>query len=666
MFLKIILLPLIGSLIVGFKGNTLGRNLSCIITTGCIMVSCIFSIKAFIEVGLNNNPNYIEIATWIESGSLYIPWGFMFDSLTVTMLVVVTLVSSLVHIYSIEYMKYDPHLPRFMSYISAFTFFMLVLITGDNFLQLFLGWEGVGLCSYLLINFWHTRAEANKAAIKAMLVNKVGDVGLLIGIAAIFYSTKSLDYSTVFASIHLLAEKKILFLNFEYDLLTIICFFLFVGCIGKSAQIGLHTWLPDAMEGPTPVSALIHAATMVTAGVFMLIRCSPLFEYSPHVLSIITVVGATTSFFAGTIALVQNDLKKVIAYSTCSQLGYMVFICGLSNYHVSIFHLANHAFFKALLFLGAGSIIHALNDEQDMRKMGGLNKLLPFTYVIMLIGSLALMGFPFLTGFYSKDVIIEVAYAKYTTTGHYAYWLGCLSAFLTSFYSMRLIYLTFFTKVNSNFTTIKNVHDAPILMAIPLIILGLASIFIGYLGKDMFIGLGTDFWNNAIYIKPENNIIIDSEFLPTFIKLIPLNCTIGASVLAIVLYKYYKKELINFSQKNITLYNFLSKKYHFDTIYNKLIVFKLLDIGYNITYKMIDKGLIEIYGPYGLSSFVNRFSKNIIRLQTGFVYSASFIMLIGLIVLLVLMPMNNIISFTISIFNIIIIIISILAYLFYI
>jgi len=401
------------------------------------------------------------------------------------MLIVVTFVSSLVHLYSIPYMSEDPHSPRFMCYLSIFTFFMLMLVTGDNFLQLFLGWEGVGLASYLLINFWFTRLQANKAAIKAMLVNRAGDFALALGIIGSFTLFQTVDFSTTFVCASVFSEPNhyFLFCNTGFHAITVICILLFIGAIGKSAQIGLHTWLPDAMEGPTPVSALIHAATMVTAGVFMIARCSPLFEYSPNALIVITFVGAMTSFFAATNGILQNDLKRVIAYSTCSQLGYMIFACGISNYSVSVFHLMNHAFFKALLFLSAGSVIHAMSDEQDMRKMGGLVSLLPFTYAMMLIGSLSLIGFPFLTGFHSKDVILELAYAKYTISGNFAFWLGSVSVFFTSYYSFRLLFLTFLTPINSFKRDILRCHDAPISMAIPLIPLALGSIFVGYLAK---------------------------------------------------------------------------------------------------------------------------------------------------------------------------------------
>jgi NADH-ubiquinone oxidoreductase chain 5 len=426
MYLLIVLLPLLGSIAAGFFGRFLGFRGAAIITISCVLASSFLSCIAFYEVALSGSPCYLKLAPWFFSEMFDASWGFYFDSLTVVMLIVVTFVSTLVHIYSISYMSGDPHIPRFMCYLSIFTFFMLMLVTADNFIQMFFGWEGVGLASYLLISFWFTRLQASKSSIKAMLINRVGDFGLALGIMALFSVFKTVDFSSVFACAPQFAGTSFIFCNFKVDTLNTICILLFIGAVGKSAQLGLHTWLPDAMEGPTPVSALIHAATMVTAGVFMIARCSPLFEYAPTALTVVTIVGAMTCFFAATTGIVQNDLKRVIAYSTCSQLGYMVFACGISNYSVGVFHLMNHAFFKALLFLSAGSVIHALSDEQDMRKMGGVVQLLPFTYAMMLIGSFSLAGFPFLTGFYSKDVILELAYANYTISGNFAYWLGSI------------------------------------------------------------------------------------------------------------------------------------------------------------------------------------------------------------------------------------------------
>jgi len=421
---------------------------------------------------------------------------------------------------------------------------MLILVTADNFIQLFVGWEGVGLCSYLLINFWFTRIQANKAAIKAMVVNRIGDFGLALGIFVIYINFNSVEYSTVFALIPLYEFDFVYFFGFNVHLLTLIAILLFVGAVGKSAQLGLHTWLPDAMEGPTPVSALIHAATMVTAGVFLLARCSPIFEYAPNALFIVTFVGATTAFFAASTGLLQNDLKKVIAYSTCSQLGYMIFACGLSNYSVGVFHLSNHAFFKALLFLGAGSVIHAVADEQDMRRMGGLKRLVPFTFAVMSIGSFALMGFPFLTGFYSKDVILEVAFAKYTNVGHFAYSLGTLAAFLTAFYSIRLSFLTFLSEPNGFKPVLLGAHDSPFRMAFPLFVLVFPSIFIGYFSRDLLIGLGTSFWNSAIFIFPSNLNIIDAEFAPQFFKLLPVLFSITGAFFAFFFILFHLKNCI--------------------------------------------------------------------------------------------------------------------------
>ena len=620
MYLSIILLPLLSAIIAGFFGRFLGKKGSQLITTASITLTAIFSLIAFYEVALNNTPVYITLFTWFDSELLQANWGFIFDSLTVVMLIVVTIVSALVHLYSSEYMSEDPHIPRFMSYLSLFTFFMLILVTGDNLIQLFVGWEGVGLSSYLLINFWFTRIQANKAAMKALIVNRIGDFGLSLAMFAMFLVFKTVDFSTIFLTAPYFANSKFIFLNMEFDKLTIICILLFIGAVGKSAQIGLHTWLPDAMEGPTPVSALIHAATMVTAGVFLIIRCSPLFEYAPNSLMIITFIGSITALFAATTGLVQNDLKRVIAYSTCSQLGYMIFACGISNYSVSIFHLMNHAFFKALLFLSAGSVIHAMNDEQDMRKMGGLISLLPFTYSMMFIGSLSLMGFPFLTGFYSKDVILELAFAKYTVSGSFAHWLGTISAFFTAFYSFRLLYLTFLNISNSYKSFISSVHEAPILMSIPLIILAFGSIFVGYITRDMFIGLGTSFWGNALFILPSNITMLDSEFIPFYIKLIPVIFSLFGASLAFFFYHTNSNFIFNLKTYFKGIYGFLTKKWYFDKIYNEYIVQKSLDFGYNISFKILDKGYIDMAGPSGLSiSFLKGYTYFRTLIQSGFI-----------------------------------------------
>jgi len=636
MYLNLIFLPLIGSFIAGLFGKKLGPNGAALLTVACLLLSFFISTFAFYEVALAGSSVYIKLIPWIDSELLNVDWGFLFDTLTVVMCCVVTFISSLVHIYSTEYMSHDPHLPRFMSYLSLFTFFMLILVTADNFVQMFVGWEGVGLCSYLLINFWFTRIQANKAAIKAMIVNRIGDFGLSLGILAIFIKYKAVDYATVFSLTPLYANENFNFLNFECNLLTVIGILLFIGAVGKSAQLGLHTWLPDAMEGPTPVSALIHAATMVTAGVFLIARSSVIFEYSPFALKIVTVIGACTAFFAATIGLLQNDLKRVIAYSTCSQLGYMVFACGLSNYSVGIFHLTNHAFFKALLFLAAGSVIHSVSDEQDMRKMGGLKKLLPYTYSIMLIGSLALMGFPFLTGFYSKDVILEVAYGKYSIIGHFSYILGSCGAFLTAFYSTRLIYLTFLTKPNSYKSVIFSATESSYQISTVLAILAIPSIFAGFYLKDMFIGLGTDFWGNSLYILPKNMNQIDSEFINQSMKLLPVIVSCIGSLLSFLLYTFSDKLLFQLKVSFLgrKLYNFLNKKWFFDKVYNEYLTQVLLKFGYRVSYKIIDRGIIEILGPLGLSNVISAKSSFLYKLQSGFIYHYTLLMLIGSTLLL--------------------------------
>lgn len=652
MYLLLVLLPLIGSIIGGFGGRWIGRSGSSLITTTLVGFTALFSWIAFYEVGVLSSPVYIKLFPWIDVGLLTAYWGFLFDSLTVTMLIVITTVSFLVHVYSTSYMSEDPHLPRFMSYLSLFTFFMLMLVTGDNFVQMFLGWEGVGLCSYLLINFWFTRTQANKAAIKAMIMNRIGDFGLSLGMMAIFFIFKTIDFPSLFAVAPLMQNQEFIFCNMSVDALTTICILLFVGSVGKSAQLGLHTWLPDAMEGPTPVSALIHAATMVTAGVFLVVRCSPIFEYAPDALIVVTLVGAMTAFFAATTGMVQNDLKRVIAYSTCSQLGYMVFAAGLSSYSVSMFHLMNHAFFKALLFLSAGSIIHALSDEQDMRRMGGLVKILPFTYSMMVIGSLSLMGFPFLTGFYSKDVILEVSYARFTLDGTFAHWLGTLSAFFTSFYSFRLLYLTFFTKSNSYESSLNHAHDAPFVMAFPLIILAFGSIFVGYIFKDMIIGLGTSFWGNSIFTLPQNLSMIESEFIPYPIKLLPVIVSFIGASLAWALNSTYGMILYEIKTSTIgrDLYTFLNKRWYFDKVYNDFVGTPLLNFGYNVTYKTLDKGIIEIVGPYGIINTVRRLSQLFSSLQTGYIHHYAFFMIVGVILIISLISLIDYISLDIRLY----------------
>lgn len=636
MYLILIFLPLLSSLTSGMFGRYIGPKGASIITVSCLFTSFFISLFVFYEVGLVGCCTYINLFKWIDSDLFNVDWGFLFDSLTAIMCCVVTFVSSLVHLYSTEYMSHDPHLPRFMSYLSLFTFFMLILVTADNFVQMFVGWEGVGLCSFLLINFWFTRIQANKAAIKAMIVNRIGDFGLALGIFTIFIKFKALDYATVFSMVPFFCNDLVIFLNFKVNVISLIGILLVIGAMGKSAQLGLHTWLPDAMEGPTPVSALIHAATMVTAGVFLLARCSAIYEYTPFVLNLITILGASTAFFAATVGLVQNDLKRVIAYSTCSQLGYMIFACGLSNYSVGVFHLMNHAFFKALLFLGAGSVIHAVSDEQDMRKMGGLKKLVPFTYSLMVIGSLALIGFPFLTGFYSKDVILEVAYGKYSSFGHYSYLLGSLGAFLTAFYSTRLLHLTFLSPPNGYKSIICSAYDSSYSILVSLCILSIPSIFVGYLSKDMIIGLGTDFWGNSILVLPEHMNLIDAEFIEHRFKILPVFLSLVGASSSFFLYSFFNKTLLNIKLSYLgkKIYNFFSKKWFFDKVYNEYITQSLFKFSYNTSYKLIDRGIIEILGPMGLSSLISKKAKTFYRLQSGSIYHYSFNILLVLTVLI--------------------------------
>nr|YP_009532250.1 NADH dehydrogenase subunit 5 [Chrysanthemum boreale]YP_010745489.1 NADH dehydrogenase subunit 5 [Chrysanthemum x morifolium]AYA29361.1 NADH dehydrogenase subunit 5 [Chrysanthemum boreale]WEU53283.1 NADH dehydrogenase subunit 5 [Chrysanthemum x morifolium] len=623
MYLLIIFLPLLGSSVAGFFGRFLGSEGTAIMTTTCVSFSSILSLIAFYEVAPGASACYLRIAPWISSEMFDASWGFFFDSPTVVMLIVVTSISSLVHLYSISYMSEDPHSPRFMCYLSIPTFFMPMLVTGDNSLQLFLGWEGVGLASYLLIHFWFTRLQADKAAIKAMLVNRVGDFGLAPGISGCFTLFQTVDFSTIFACASV-PRNSWISRNMRLNAITLICILLLIGAAGKSAQIGSHTWSPDAMEGPTPVSALIHAATMVTAGVFMIARCSPLFEYPPTALIVITFAGAMTSFLAATTGILQNDLKRVIAYSTCSQLGYMIFACGISNYSVSVFHLMNHAFFKALLFLSAGSVIHAMSDEQDMRKMGGLASSFPFTYAMMLMGSLSLIGFPFPTGFYSKDVILELAYTKYTISGNFAFWLGSVSVLFTSYYSFRSLFLTFLGPTNSFGRDILRCHDAPIPMAIPLILLALGSLFVGYLASN--------FWANSPFVLPKNEILAESEFAaPTITKLIPIPfSTSGASV------AYNVNPVADQFQRAFQtstfcnrLYSFFNKRWFFDQVFNDFLVRSFLRFGYEVSFEALDKGAIEILGPYGISYTFRRLAERISQLQSGFVYHYAFAMLLG-------------------------------------
>ncbi len=621
----VLFLPLLGS-ILGYFGKSLGNFFSEIATSFFVSASAILSIVIFYNGITAGSYGNFKIFEWISSGNFVANWSINIDPLSSIMLVVVTLISSIVHIYSIGYMSHDPYKPRFMSYLSLFTFSMLALVVSDNFLQLFFGWEGVGLCSYLLIGFWYKRNSANNAAIKAFIVNRVGDFGLAVGIFLIFYHLGTINYDEVFRLIPTLANKEINFLGFEYNLITIICLSLFIGAMGKSAQFLLHTWLPDAMEGPTPVSALIHAATMVTAGVFLVVRCSPIFEYSSVALNVVAVIGMITAIFAASVALVQNDIKRIIAYSTCSQLGYMFFATGVGAYHVAMFHLFTHAFFKALLFLGSGSVIHAFKDDQDIRNMGGVWKQLPYTWILMLIGTLALTGFPLLSGFYSKDAIIEFAFLKNTFIGNSAATVGIITAFLTSIYSWRLIFKTFHGKYMNKKIPIKETHESPLIMLLPLIFLAFGAIFSGYFFKELFIGENSEsFWLNSIFFI-EN---ISHDHIPFwFLVLTPLLVIISIPV-SYFLFVKDKKILDGFIEKYKTLYTFLLNKWYIDEFYEIILVNPIKKIGY-IFWKKGDEGTIDRFGPNGISKIIKLISDKAVQFQSGYIYDYAFIMLIGL------------------------------------
>lgn len=629
--------PFIAFIAIATLGRFLGRQGSCIISIISMAIAFFLSLILFYKIAMCHNISIVHLATWFDVGVLHVSWEILCDATAVVMLVVISTISLLVHIYSTEYMAEDPHLARFMSYLSLFTFFMFMLVTSSNFVQLFFGWEGVGLASYLLINFWSTRIQANKSAIKAIVVNRIGDFGLGLGIFLMFYLFKSIEFGVIFACVPEMQTKIFNIFGFNFFAIDIIILLLFVGATGKSAQLGLHTWLPDAMEGPTPVSALIHAATMVTAGVFLLIRCSPILEYGISSLTIIACLGGLTCFFAATVGVVQNDLKRVIAYSTCSQLGYMIFACGLSSYSSSIFHLANHAFFKALLFLGAGAIIHALADEQDMRRMGGLVNFLPFTYISMLIGSLSLAGFPFLTGFYSKEHILEIAYSGYSLQSSFSYWLGAISALFTAFYSMRLLYITFLAAPAGCKNSFKNIHEPKFYMSITFAILIFGSIFIGYLLRDAFVGFGTDIWNNSILVGLHSSES-DAEYIPIYIKLLPLIFTFFGIASGYSLYNLGQKHLLTFIKfskyYSIPLYTFFSKRWLFDIVFNKFLLKNILDFSYQISFKLLDRGFIDYIGPSMLVNNVHNLSNCNSKIQSGLIYHHLVAMIVGLNLLL--------------------------------
>ena len=605
MYLSILIFPLLGSFSAGFLGRKIGVTGAHFITCSCLIISSILVTLAFYEVGICGSPVTIYLFNWIDSEFMYISWEFLFDQLTVSLALAVIYCSTLIHIYSVDYLSNDPHNQRFFSYLSLFTFFMLFLVSAGNYFVMFIGWEGIGIVSYLLINFYFTRIQSNKAAILALTMNRVGDYGLSIAFFALFAVFGSLNFSTIYSLAPYINETA----------MTIIALLLLTGAAAKSSQLGLHSWLPGSMEAPTPVSALLHAATLVTAGIYLLLRSSPILEFSPTALLVITLIGATTAFFGATVGLVSNDLKRIIAMSTISQLGYMVLAIGLSQHNVALFHTLNHSFFKALLFLAAGGVIHSLSDQQDIRKMGGLIKFLPFTYTIMLIGSLSLLATPWLTGFYSKDLILELAYGAYSFSGTYAYILGSITAGLTAFYSFRLISLVFLTVPNNIKSIYSNTHEANLLVIIPLFILALFSIFFGYIFADLFVGVGTDFFGNALYLSPNNISIIEAEFsLPLIIKLLPALLSLLGATLSLYLYHVNPEFILSLTNTYLgrQIYTFLNGKYFFDVIYNHYIIASGLKIGYNIS-KFLDKGVVELIGPYGLASTLNKLALNISR-----------------------------------------------------
>lgn len=631
--IAVIAFPLLGALISGLLCRVISRKTAELVTCLFMIASATCAAIVFYQVAIKGEPYHVTLFRWFDSDTFQASWSVYVDSLTAIMLIVVTWVSTLVHIYSIGYMHHDPHPQRFMSYLSLFTFFMLMLVTSDNFLQLFLGWEGVGLCSYLLIGFWFEKPSACAAAMKAFIVNRVGDFGFALGVFAIFMVFGTVEFKEVFAQAAAHKDSVITLFGHEFPALTVICALLFIGCMGKSAQLGLHTWLPDAMEGPTPVSALIHAATMVTAGVFLVARCSHLFEYAPAVLSAITVIGAATAMFAASIAITQNDIKRVIAYSTCSQLGYMFFACGVSAYSAGVFHLMTHGFFKALLFLGAGSVIHAMSDEQDIRKMGGIWKKIPATYVLMWIGSLALAGvWPF-AGFYSKDIILEAAYASGSEAGRFAFWMGIVAAFLTAFYSWRLIILTFHGKPRASEEVMHHIHESPKVILIPLILLSIGAITAGYLGYAWLGMVDADgsFWNGAILmLGGEENILHAAHHVASWVKLLPLVAGVAGIGLAYVFYMFMPSLPGAIVSAFRPVYTFLLNKWFIDELYNFLFVQPAKKLGHFL-WKGGDVKVIDGLGPNGFAWVTARLGGVVNRVQSGLVYHYAFIMLLGAI-----------------------------------
>ena len=626
---SIIFLPLLGFLFCFLLGKQFNYKVYQISTTSILFLCTLFSWIIFIQFINNKETEIIFILNWITSGNFIVDWSIRLDTLTAVMFIVVTTVSACVHLYSIGYMEEDPSKIRFMGYLSLFTFFMLVLVSSNNLLQMFFGWEGVGLASYLLIGFWHHKDSANKAAIKAFVVNRVGDFGYAIGIAGIFYIFGTVSFDSIFSQVDQFSEHQIQFLSFSFPTLDFLCFLLFIGAMGKSAQLGLHTWLPDAMEGPTPVSALIHAATMVTAGVFLVARMSPLYEFATFTNLFITFIGAATAIFAASIALTQNDIKRVIAYSTCSQLGYMFFAAGVGAYNASIFHLTTHAFFKALLFLSAGSVIHAMHHEQDMRKMGGLFKKIPFTATMMWIGSLAIIGFPYLSGYYSKESILENAFYASNGIAYFAYLVGILTALLTAFYSWRLLFLTFHGENRSNSKTYDHAHESPLVMTVPLFILAIGSIFSGIFFADYFIGYyKKEFWDNAILLTESSH-----KYLPLTQSLISKSAVAIGILVCVLIYSNNLNRAKNLSYNLDPLYSLSKNKWYVDELYHKVFVLTFFKLA-NFFWKRGDEKTIDGLGPNGVSWIISKSSSYVSLFQSGYLFHYAFAMLGGLVIIL--------------------------------
>ncbi len=641
----IVFMPLAGFLIAGMFGRQIGDRASMLLTSGLVSIGAFLSWVVFTDVISAGNEYSVHVLNWVNSGDLSFNWAFKIDTLTAVMLVVVNTVSSLVHWYSMGYMEEDPHKPRFFAYLSLFTFAMLMLVTSDNLVQMFFGWEGVGLASYLLIGFWFKKPSANAAAIKAFVVNRVGDFGFALGIYAVFLLTGSVEIDVIFSSIQNYEQTQMYFLGGEYHAITVIALLLFVGAMGKSAQLGLHTWLPDAMEGPTPVSALIHAATMVTAGVFLVARFSPVFELSPVALTVVTYVGAATALFAASVGLVQNDIKRVIAYSTCSQLGYMFVALGVSAYGAAVFHLFTHAFFKALLFLGAGSVIHAMHHEQDMRKMGGIKNKIPLTYIVMVIGTLAITGVPFLSGYYSKDMIIEAAYAASRPGAEFAFVMTVAAALMTSFYSWRLIFLTFHGNTRADNHTFDHAHEGPWTIRFPLIVLAIGAVFAGAFYKNQFIGEGRfAFWNGSL-VTSAGDVMDKAHDVPAAVIWSPFVAMLVGLSLALYFYRpfdFMKKSDLpaRTAQTWDGLYAFLLNKWYFDEFYSFLFVRPAFWLG-RVFWKRGDEDTIDGFGPNGVSSLVAGVAARVRKLQTGYVYHYAFAMIIGLAIVVTWFMVNG-------------------------